>query len=176
MSPLKRAAFVHRTYVPGWSASSPCSRLLRLKSVGWYLGFCQIHGRLRLTTSAMGTSFLESLTRETGMRLPSGSIWWTKFAVALENITLADRKWQSWKKDKCHRFWFLFFSEDRGWVLLFKNGAGFLGDLTALWPQTTLIAVRTAGSDSWGVGEVFFMLTLIQTHTHTHAPGSAFIV
>lgn len=103
------------TYVPGWSTSSPCSRSPRVKSVGWYLGFCQGHGRLRLTTSAMGTSFFESFTRDTWMRLPSVSIWRTKFAVALENIALADEERQSWKRKQ--KFLIESFLEDRGWVL-----------------------------------------------------------
>lgn len=100
------------TYVPGWSTSSPCSRSPRVKSVGWYLGFCHGHGRLRLTTSAMGTSFFESFTRDTWMRLPSGSIWRTKFAVALENIALADEEWQSWRRKQMSQV-----LKPRGWVL-----------------------------------------------------------
>lgn len=85
----KPAQFVH-SYVPGLSSWSPSSKSLRVKSVGWYLGLCQNQKRLRLTTSAMETSFLESFTRDTWMRLPSGSIWWTKLAVALENMARVD--------------------------------------------------------------------------------------
>lgn len=65
--------YVH-TYIPGMSILSPCNKSLRVKTVGWYLGFCQNQIRLRLTTSAMGTSLCESFTLDTWMRLPSGSI------------------------------------------------------------------------------------------------------
>lgn len=76
-------------HLPGLSTSSPCNRSPRVKSVGWYLGLCQAHVRLRLTTIAMGSSLWESFTRDTWMRLPSGSTWWTNLAVALENMTSA---------------------------------------------------------------------------------------
>lgn len=65
--------YVH-TYIPGVSTSSPCNKSLRVKIVGWYLGFCQNQMGLRLTTSAMGTSLSESFIRDTWIRLPSWSI------------------------------------------------------------------------------------------------------
>lgn len=146
----------HHAYVPGWSTSSPCSRLLRVKSVGWYLGFCQNNGRLRLTTSAMGTSFFESFTRDTWMRLPSGSIWWTKFAVALENITLAYEKWQSWKKAERQRSQVL--------ICVFPRRQR-LGSV--LVPSKN----PSKSAHSRGVGEVLLTLILIHLqNTHTHTP------
>lgn len=80
----------HHIHVPGTSTLSPCSKWLRVKSVGWYLGFCQNQLQLRFTTSAMRTSLCESFIRDTWMRLPSWSISRTKLAVALENMASAD--------------------------------------------------------------------------------------
>lgn len=168
----------HHTYVPGWSSSSPCNRLLRVKSVGWYLGFCQ-NRQLRLTTSAMGTSFFESFTRDTWMRLPSGSIWRTKFAVALENITLAAEKWQSWKKDKCQKFWFVFFPGRQGLVSVLVPSKKSSG-----WSYCTETSYHSEIDSQecrrWLKGSRGSPLDAnINPHTHTHhlhALGSAFIV
>lgn len=71
--------------LPGVKGVSPVSTSLRVKSVGRYLGFCQIQKRFRFTTSERGTSLSESIRLDTGTKLPS-SISSTKFLVAVENI------------------------------------------------------------------------------------------
>lgn len=83
--------------LPGVKGVSPVSTSLRVKSVGRYLGFCQIQKRLCFTTSERGTSLSESIRLDTGIKLPSSSISSTKFLVAVENI-FNGRQTQKWSR------------------------------------------------------------------------------
>lgn len=112
----------HHIHIPGTSTLSPCSKWLRVKSVGWYLGFCQNQLQLRFTTSAMRTSLCESFIRDTWMRLPSWSISRTKLAVALENMASADEDCRQLeqRQRRLRPQFDLILEEQRREMLLFK--------------------------------------------------------